>query len=59
MICLANLIFATSKARTFGPYGTGQSSEEESAIALTMKSVDEVEFIPTENGQFPSNIKTK
>jgi len=59
MICLANVIFATSKARTFGPYGTGQSSEDESTIALTMKSINEIEFFPTQNGQFPSDIKTK
>ena len=59
MICLAKLIFATSKGRIFGPYGTGQSSEEESTIAFTMESIDEMEFIPTQNGQFPSDIKTK
>ena len=59
IICLANVTFATSKARIFGPYGTGQSSEEESKIALTMESIEEVEFVPTDNGQFPSDIKTK
>ena len=59
MVCLANVIFATSKARTFGPYGTGQSSELESTIALTMKSINEIEFFATQNGQFPSDIKTK
>lgn len=58
MICLANVIFATSKARTFGPYGTTQS-DEESRIGLTIKSIDEIEFIPTENGQFPSDILRK
>ena len=59
MICLANVRLATSKARIFGPFGTGQSSEEESTIALTMKSIDEIDFLSTQNGQFPSDIKRK
>ena len=29
----------SSKARIFGPYGTGQSSEEESSIAFTVDSI--------------------
>lgn len=59
MICLANVMFATSKARTFGPYGSGQDTEEESTIAVTMKSMNEIEFFPTHNGQYLSDIKMK
>ena len=56
MICVAKLVFGTSKARIFGPYGTGQSSEEESSIAFTVESIDELKFEPTQNEQFPSTI---
>lgn len=59
MICLANVMFATSKARQFGPYGSGHDTEEEATIAMTMKSMNEMEFLPTHNGQYLSDIKPK
>ena len=59
MICLANLMFATSKARTFGPYGSGNNTDEEATLAMTMKSMNEMEFLTTQNGQYLADIKSK
>merc|ERR1712110_357536 len=58
-ICLSNLKFVTSQARTFGPFGNPGAGNLRSVdtIQFDINSMNEIKFIPTADGKLVHNIK--
>merc|ERR1711887_85986 len=60
-ICLSNLKFVTSQARTFGPFSnprhTCSNLRPVATIEFDINSINEIKFVPTADGKLVNNIK--
>merc|ERR1712141_288752 len=60
-ICLGNLKFVTSQARTFGPFSnprhTCSNLRPVDTIEFDINSINEIKFVPTVDGKLVHNIK--
>jgi hypothetical protein len=60
-ICLSNLKFVTSQARTFGPFSnprhTCSNLRPVATIEFDINSINEIKFVPTADGKLVHNIK--